>query len=64
MKTNVYLWSYVAHSSSNEECIRQKLYRKSKHTFLFSNFFSFKNKAVNEIMWKTIIDPDRSQMSV
>jgi len=30
--------------------------------FIFSNFF--KNCAIDEIMWKNTVEPDRSQMTV
>jgi len=42
-----------------------KVVEKIKTHFVFSELFFFsKNSAVCEIMWKTIINPDRPQMSV
>ena len=35
---------------------KKKLQRKSKH--------SYENRAVYEIMWKNIVEPDRSQMTI
>jgi len=37
---------------------------QNKH-FVFNNFFfSFENRAVYEIMWKNIVQPDRPQMTI
>ena len=36
-------------SSYNEECFRQKLYRKIKTHFIFDNFFS-ESRVVYEVM--------------
>jgi len=47
----------------NEKCFRQKLYRKSKHTFYVQQL-SPKNRDMYEIMWKNMVDPERSQMTV
>jgi len=47
----------VSHKSCNT---------KSVHTFrfLFNNFFFSGNHAVQEIMWKTLVKPDRPQMTI
>ena len=44
---------YVAEKSCREN--------KNRH-FMFKNFFE--NRAVYEIMWKNIIEPDRPQMTI
>ena len=31
---------------------------------MFNNFFFFENRAVFEIMWKIIVEPDRSEMTI
>jgi hypothetical protein len=39
--------------------------RENQNTrFLFDNFFPLENLAVCEIMWKNIVQPDRSQMTI
>jgi hypothetical protein len=40
-----------------------KLQRKSKHILCSRTFFS-KNRAVFEIMWENIVDPNRSWMAI
>ena len=50
-------------SSQNEKCLRQKLYRKSKHTFYVKQLFP-KYRAVYEIMWKNMLEPERLQMTI
>jgi hypothetical protein len=32
--------------------------------FMFNNFFLFENRSVYEIMWKNMVRPDRSQMTI
>jgi len=32
--------------------------------FVFNNFFFFKNRAAYEIMWKNMVEPGRSQMTI
>jgi hypothetical protein len=39
-----------------------KLYGKSKHIFLFNNFFE--HPGVYEIMWKNIVHPESPQMTI
>ena len=60
----IYIYDNISlNSSSYEKCFRQKLYRKSKHTFfMFSNFFH-ENRAVYEIMWKNTVERGRLQMT-
>jgi len=39
----------------------EKMQRKSKHTFHVQKLFFSENRAVYEIMWKTIVKPGRPQ---
>jgi hypothetical protein len=40
-----------------------KVLEKIKTHFMFNNFFP-ENRAVYEIMWKNMVQPDRPQMAV
>ena len=31
---------------------------------MFNNSFFFSNRAVYEVMWKNIVEPDKSQMTI
>ena len=50
-------------SSYEGKCFRQKLQRKSKHTFYFQHLF-FENCTLYETMWKNIVEPERPQMTI
>jgi len=39
-----------------------KVIKKIEHFFMFSNF-SYDNHAIYEVMWKSIIERDRPQMT-
>jgi len=40
-----------------------KVYTENQNNhFMYNNFFFFLNRAVDEIMWKNIVGPDRPQM--
>jgi hypothetical protein len=41
-----------------------KVVEEIKTHFVFSNFFFSENRSFYEIMWKTVLDPDRTQMTV
>jgi len=41
-----------------------KLVEKIKTHFVFSKFFFFENRAVYEIIWQNIVQPDRPQMTI
>ena len=58
-----YIYDILLNSYYTEKCFRQKLYRKSKHTFFVQELIS-KNHAVHEIMWKNIVEADKPQMIV
>jgi hypothetical protein len=41
-----------------------KIVEKIKTHFLPTNFFFFENRAVYEIMWKNVVEPERAHMTV
>ena len=45
------------------DMLQKNLVEKTKILILCSITFSFWNRAVSDIMWKTVIQPDRSQMT-
>jgi hypothetical protein len=60
----IYIFDHISLTSSqHEKCFRQNLYRKSQHTFDVQWRFS-ENLAVYEIMWKSIVEPDRQQLKI
>jgi len=62
MKTNVNFDHISLSSSYNKKYFRQKLQRKSEHTF-YVQYIIPENHAVYEIMWKNMVQPDRPQMT-
>jgi 6-phosphogluconolactonase/glucosamine-6-phosphate isomerase/deaminase len=45
--------------------VSDKICRENQNTyFLFNNFFIFENHSVYETMWKNILEPGRSQMTI
>jgi hypothetical protein len=57
----MYIYNGIsANCSENEKCFRHKLQRKRKHTFYVQQLFS-ENRAVYEIMWKNMVQPDTPQ---
>jgi hypothetical protein len=64
MKTNTRFLSYLAHFFLEWEFFQKKFVDNIKtHIKLYLKFFS-ENRAVYEIRWKNIVDPDRSQMTI
>jgi hypothetical protein len=63
MKTYVYLWQYVAEFFWELEMFQTNLQRKSKHILDSVSFF-FENRAVYEIMWKNMVQPECPQMTI
>jgi len=49
--------------SYNEKLLRQMLQRKSKHNFVFNYFFFCENRAVYEITWKNMVEPEKPKMT-
>jgi len=45
--------------------VSEKSYRENQNTpFMFNKVFFFANRAVYEMMWKNIVDPDRPLMTI
>jgi len=60
----IYIFDHISLIYSyNEKCFRQKLYKKSKHTFCVQWLF-FENRTVYEIMWKHILERGSQQMTI
>ena len=58
-RKTMYVYDNISlNCSQKEKCLRQKLYRKSKHTFYVQKLFFFENPAVYEIMWKNFVESD------
>ena len=52
-------------SSQNEKNVSDKSCRRNQNThFTFNTFFPPEYRAVYEIMWKNIVGPSRSQMTI
>ena len=61
-----YIYDSISlNSSSYEKCVRQNWLRKSKHIFYVQQrFFLPENRAVYKIMWKSIVDREKPQMTI
>jgi len=58
------LWTIIScRNVWNEERYRQKLQTKSNHTFCVQQCSS-ENRADYEIMWKSMVEPDRPQATI
>jgi hypothetical protein len=44
--------------------VSDKRYREGQNTHFMSNNFLFENHAVHEIMWKNIVEPGRTKMTI
>ena len=66
MRTNMHYWSYLALFFLEWEIFRTQIIEKIKTHFMLNNFSLFfrKKRAVHEIMWKNILEPDRPKMTV
>jgi hypothetical protein len=62
MKTYVHLWSYLAHFLE-WEMFQTKVAENIKTHFMSNTFFK-KNRTVNEIMWKNLVQPDKPHMTI
>jgi hypothetical protein len=61
---NKYTFWHISLSFFRMRNVSDNTCSENKNThFLFCNFF-FLNRAVNEIMWKNTVEPDKSQMTV
>jgi hypothetical protein len=64
VKTNVHFWSYLT-QFLEWEIFRTKVVKKLKIYILFEiTVLFFKKHAIDEIMWKNIVELDRSQLTV
>jgi hypothetical protein len=63
MTTYVHLW-YLAQFSLEWEMFHIKIAEKIKTHFISSNVFFFEKRAVYEIMWKNMVEPDRPQATI
>ena len=61
MKTNMHISHSILLRMRN---VSDKSCRENQKThFMFSNFFP-KNGAIYEVTWKTMVEPDRPQMTM
>jgi hypothetical protein len=63
MKTRIHFWLYLAQFFLQWEMFRKMVYRKSKYV-LYSRKFILENRAVYEIMWKSIVQSDTPRMKI
>jgi len=55
----IYIYDNISlKSSQNAKCFTQNFGHGQNTHFVFSNFFP-ENRAVYEIMWKNMVEPDR-----
>ena len=64
MKTHVHFGSYRAPFFLEREIFRTKVIEKVKTHLMHNNFFFVKNRAVYEIMWTNMVEPDISQITI
>jgi hypothetical protein len=61
MKT--YVCIYLAEFFSEHKNVSDKSCVESQNTHMLNNFFN-ENCAINEIMWRSMVEPDRPQVTV
>ena len=65
MKTNIHCWSYFAHFFLEWEKFWHISCRENQNThFIFGHFFFLENCTVNEIIWKTIVQRVKPQVTI
>jgi len=64
MKTYVHLWWYLAEFSLELETFQIKFYRENKNIYFISNNFFSEKRAVNEVMWKSMVQTYTPQMTI
>ena len=62
MKTLAHLWQYLE-LFLEWEMLQTKVVEKIKTCFMYNNSFS-EYRAVYEIMWKNMVEPEKPQMTV
>ena len=62
---STYFYHIAPSSSQNYRCFRQLIDKVKTHILYSITFiFFFENRAICEITWKNIVEPDRAQMTV
>ena len=64
MKTNIHFCSYLTHFFLEWEMFHIKVVKKIKTHILFAVNYFLLNHAIDEVMWKNIVEPDRLLMTV
>jgi hypothetical protein len=64
MKIDLHFWTHLVQFFLAREMLQTKVVEKIKTFILCSIIFSPENRAIYEIMWKNIVEPDRPQMTV
>jgi hypothetical protein len=64
MKTNIHFCLYLAEFFLEREMFRTKLVGKIETHTLCALAFYPENHVVYAIMWKSVVEPDRTQMAV
>ena len=59
----MYIYDNIAELFLEWGMFQPKVVKKIKHFFMFTNFFIFDNHAIYEVMWKSIIERNRPQMT-
>ena len=63
MKASTYFWSYLAHFCLEWEIFRESVVEKIK-TNIWYSVTSFEDRALYEIMWRNMVEPEKSEMTV
>ena len=64
MKINIRFWSYLAQFLWWKVFQTRVVEKIKKNTFYGQFFFPFENRAIYEIMWKNIVDQERSEITI
>jgi len=63
MNTYLYLWYHLDKLFLEREMFH-KYCKQNQITYLIFNKLCYKIRAVYEVMWKSMVEPDRSQMMI
>jgi hypothetical protein len=64
MTTCAQVWSGLDKFYSKWEMFQTKFVEKIKTHIMFNNLFFFENRAVYEIMWKSMVEPDKPEITI
>jgi len=64
MTTCVNVWQYLAAVFFRMRNFSDKSCRENRHTHFMFNKFLVESRSVYEIMWKNMVEPDRSQKAI